>query len=490
VAEANSGADTKPRVSVLILTYNHEKYIRDAIEGALKQKTTFKYELLIGEDCSTDGTREIVSEYASANPSTIRLFLHRSNVGASANLARLLAESRGEFANILEGDDYWTSSKKLQKQIDFLDQHPDCALCFHNALRVFESEDRVPLPYNSADQKRISTLPDLWRYDFIATCTAMFRKDYVVTLPDWYFALPLGGDWALWMLCAEHGDLAYLDEIMAVYRIHAEGRWNKLDKIARLEALIAFYNRMNANLGLRYDDIVQPLISQREAELRLARKTQQLLAESLPLNCTVVVMSRPDDELPRLSTCKVWPFPTRTLRSTRQLFASGASGSAEAPWIGGKGTYRFELLQEGAAGKLLASVAVSQSDSKRSQAISDQHAAKHHARITATPNPVPSVPGFGKTVIHWDTGDRSTARVEVVVEDQPVYYPPNSDTAIEELERLRGNGAEFLLVPTTVASLHERFPELLTHVKHDYRLLASDEEVGALYDLRSPIDSN
>jgi glycosyltransferase involved in cell wall biosynthesis len=472
------------KVSVLVATYNHEKYIAQALDSVLMQKTNFDYEMLIGEDCSTDSTRKIVREYAARNPSRIRLLLHPSNVGATANLTRLLAESRGEFINILEGDDYWTCSGKLQKQVEFLDQHRNCALCFHNALRIYEDENRVSLPYNSADQKPISTLEDLWQYDFIATCTAMFRKSSLPRLPDWYFALPLGGDWALWMLCAEHGGIGYIDQIMAVYRIHSEGRWNKLDNIGRLEALIAFYERMNSNLGLRYDDIVQPLISKRKAELSLARRTNQLLTESLPPNSTVVVMSRPDEELPRFPTLQVWPFPTRTPRDTRQVLASGATGSVEAPWIGGKGTYRFKLFQAGKEGQLLASVAVSQNSDSRSNSNCDKEVIDSDAYISATPNPVPKVCGLGKTVITWSTGDGSPGVVEVVIEDQPVYYPRSSAAAIEEMEQLRSKGAQFLLAPASARGLFQRYPELEQHIERNYRLVAAESDVGSIYGLR------
>jgi glycosyltransferase involved in cell wall biosynthesis len=471
-------------VSVLILTYNQQKYISDAIESALMQKTTFDYEILIGEDCSTDSTRKIVCEYAARNPSKIRPLLHSFNVGGLANIQQLLAESCGEFVNLLEGDDYWTCPGKLQKQVEFLDQHPECSLCFHNALRMYEDEDRVPLPYNSADQKPISTLADLWQYDFIATCTAMFRKSSARSLPGWYFTLPLGGDWALWMLCSEHGDIGYIDEMMAVYRIHKEGRWNKLDKIGKLEEIIACYERLNSNFAFRYDAIVQPLILKKKTELRLAQKINQLLTACLPPTATVLIMSRPDEELPRFHTHEVWPFPTRTPRDTRQILASGASGSVEAPWIGNKGTYRFELFQTAEESRLLASIAVSQNNDSPSETYTNKEVIDGHPYIVATPNPVPKQSGFGKTVISWSTGDGSPGHVEVALEGQPVHYPPNDEAAIAELEGLRSKGAEFLLAPSSARALFQRYPELQKYVERNYRVITSEKDVGSVYDLR------
>jgi len=162
VPDSSPATRPHPRVSVVTNTYNHEHYIAQAVESALMQKAQFDYEILIGEDCSSDSTRKIVCEYAARNPSRIRLLLHPSNVGGPASFKQLLAESRGEFVSILEGDDYWTCPDKLQKQVSFLDQHPECALCFHNALRIYEDGSRVPVVYTGAGQTRISALEDLW----------------------------------------------------------------------------------------------------------------------------------------------------------------------------------------------------------------------------------------------------------------------------------------------------------------------------------------
>ena len=120
-----------PKVSVVMLTYNHEKFIAQAIESVLIQRTNFPIELVVGEDCSTDGTREIVRRYAAARPDIIRLVFHEKNVGAYENGQDVLAACQGEYIALLEGDDYWTSPDKLQRQADYLDAQPACALCFH-----------------------------------------------------------------------------------------------------------------------------------------------------------------------------------------------------------------------------------------------------------------------------------------------------------------------------------------------------------------------
>ena len=118
-----------PLVSVHMITYNRALYIRQAIDGVLAQNTTFPIELVIGEDCSTDGTREIVFEYQRQHPDLIRLVVSDSNVGASDNSRRSLALCRGKYIAFCEGDDYWTDSYKLQKQADFLGSESRLLTC-------------------------------------------------------------------------------------------------------------------------------------------------------------------------------------------------------------------------------------------------------------------------------------------------------------------------------------------------------------------------
>src|SRR5438094_181413 len=224
-------------VSVLVTTYNHEKYIAQAIESVLMQETNFEYEIIIGEDCSLDRTRSVVVDFQRQNPRKIRLLLPPENLGCGGGnrvFAQAFELAQGQYVALLDGDDYWTSPKKLQKQIEFLGTHPECVLCFHNALRIYEDGSRAPFPQNFAGQKRIFTLEDIWQSNFIAGCAAMFRRDALGQLPEWYYTMSYG-DWPLYILCAQHGKIGYLDEILGVYRIHREGLWSRLDAIQKLE---------------------------------------------------------------------------------------------------------------------------------------------------------------------------------------------------------------------------------------------------------------
>ena len=196
------------KVTALVTTYNHEKYIAQALDSVLMQKTNLEYEIIVAEDCSIDRTRSIVLDFQRWNPEKIRLVLPAENLGSAGNrvFAQAFELAQGEYVALLDGDDYWTSPKKLQKQVEFLETHLDCALCFHNALRIYEDESRAQLPYNSVDQKEISVLEDIWEHNFIAGCTPMVRKDALGTFPEWYHSL-LWGDWPLYILCALHGKI-------------------------------------------------------------------------------------------------------------------------------------------------------------------------------------------------------------------------------------------------------------------------------------------
>ena len=127
------------KLSVMTVSYNQAEYVEQALESALKQEADFDWELVIGDDCSTDGTREIVRRHADMHPDRVRLVEHESRLGMHANIMATYHACVGEYVAVLEGDDYWTSPHKLQRQAEFLDSHPDCVLCFHRA-RLLEQD--------------------------------------------------------------------------------------------------------------------------------------------------------------------------------------------------------------------------------------------------------------------------------------------------------------------------------------------------------------
>lgn len=135
-------SDKKCKVSVIVITYNQENYIRHTLESIVNQKTDFDYEVLVGEDKSPDNTAKIIMEYAEKYPDKIVPFIREKNFGMVANEIDLLSRANGEYYAFLEGDDYWIDEHKLQKQVDYLDSHPECSACFGKVIIVDQDDKR------------------------------------------------------------------------------------------------------------------------------------------------------------------------------------------------------------------------------------------------------------------------------------------------------------------------------------------------------------
>ena len=241
-----------PLVSILMLTYNHEKFIRQAVESVMMQKARFPYELVVGEDCSTDGTRAVLLELKDKYPDRIRLLLHEHNLGPHRNTEEVLRACRGRYIATLEGDDYWTSVTKLQEQVDVMEQHPDCAICCHAADVIYEGERKKGLPLRLPLKKPAPAVhfnEMLRRGNFLCAPTVMFRAQSVGRLPEWHRQV-YTGDWALWLLAARNGKIHYLDKPMAVSRRHEGGRWSTADKIQELKYKSASVRIFLNNLDL------------------------------------------------------------------------------------------------------------------------------------------------------------------------------------------------------------------------------------------------
>lgn len=222
-----------PLLSVCIITYQHAKFIRDCIDSVLMQRTDFPYEILIGEDGSTDGTREICQDYALKYPDRIKLFLRsRENViyvGGSAtgryNFTEINKSARGKYTAICEGDDCWTDPYKLQQQVAFLESHPDFVGCFHNVEERYEDDDsKASFLYCGYPAARNLSFNDLSYQNMIPTCSVVYRTMLFTAFPQWYMTVRMG-DWPLNLLNAQFGDFWYIPRIMGVHRLHSKSIW-------------------------------------------------------------------------------------------------------------------------------------------------------------------------------------------------------------------------------------------------------------------------
>jgi glycosyltransferase involved in cell wall biosynthesis len=254
------------KVSVLMITYNHERFIAQALDSVLMQQVDFGYEIVIGEDCSTDATRAILLDYKKKYPDIIRVLLPEKNLGMLGNFAATLDECRGDYIALLDGDDYWTSPDKLQRQVDYLDHHPECSACFHNALVVHDdAPERDHLFHEPPLQKPFYDLQDIVSSHFIPVCSTVFRARLFSSFPEWYAGMPMQ-DWPLHILNAEHGTYGYIDDVMAAYRVHGGSAWSVRSRLAVLDKTIYACHTVKGYLGGRYARNIGRLIREFEIE--------------------------------------------------------------------------------------------------------------------------------------------------------------------------------------------------------------------------------
>jgi glycosyltransferase involved in cell wall biosynthesis len=257
------------KATVLLVTYNHAPYIAQALESVMGQTTDFPFEIVISEDCSTDGTRDIVEEFARRHPERIRLLVSERNRNDNEVIARGIRAARGEFVAYLDGDDWWTARHKLQAQVRFLESHPTCTMCYHSVLRVYEDGSRPSHPSLPPGPRSPMTLEDVLVRYYINSCSVAFRRSAVPELPDWYYSADLA-DWALAVLLGTRGEVGYVDEVMAAYRIHAGGVWSGVTRIQRIEARLRFYDRLGPEFHRRHAAAVRNGRAQAYLDLALA----------------------------------------------------------------------------------------------------------------------------------------------------------------------------------------------------------------------------
>ncbi|HET6977582.1 MAG TPA: glycosyltransferase [Pyrinomonadaceae bacterium] len=251
-------SSSSPKVSILITTYNQENLITQAIESVLMQVTDFDCEIVIGEDASTDRTREVVMNLARQHPDKIRVLLRDPEVAnrerhllGKMNFLQALETCRGEYIAVLDGDDYFTNPHKLQKQVDFLDSRPDCIICFHNVKAVYEDGSKASENLCPADQQEITDIEQLLWGNFITSCSIMYRREPVVQIPDWFYTAKVG-DWPLHIFKAQYGKIGYLNEVMAAYRVHTAGAWSLRKRSHQLLVSLKLLDNIDRDLLFKY----------------------------------------------------------------------------------------------------------------------------------------------------------------------------------------------------------------------------------------------
>lgn len=213
---------SQPLVSIACLTFNHEKYIKEALDSFLMQKTSFEFEIVIGDGGSWDNNRQIILDYKNKYPEKIIPVFPEQDPGIPETYNLIFDNCRGKYIATCEGDDYWTDKNKLQEQINFLEKNPDFSICHHNVLIMDNETGKISKKY--VPLKEVTDIIDLAYHNHLFTPACVFRNNNV-RLPSELNNLPIA-DYPLHLFNAKYGRIKYFRNCMAVYRVHKQGVWN------------------------------------------------------------------------------------------------------------------------------------------------------------------------------------------------------------------------------------------------------------------------
>ena len=236
-------------LSVVMTTYNHERYIAQAIESVLRQQTDFRIEIVIGEDCSTDRTRAIAEDYAMQYPEAIRIITSEENVGWRKNYRRTIAAARGKYIAMLDGDDYFTHRKKLQMQVELLESHPEVGMCYTRSERIDEAGNATLYPEGEC----LTTFDAMLRRNPAENCTTVARRELVEQYyaevrpeehPEWRT-----DDLPMWLWFAARSNYVGIDCPMAVHRVLRQSVSHNPDYRKKIEFVDSLYD-----ISIWYDE--------------------------------------------------------------------------------------------------------------------------------------------------------------------------------------------------------------------------------------------
>lgn len=214
----------KPLVSIICITYNQEKFIAQALDGFLMQKTNFQFEIIIHDDASTDKTPAIIKKYAKQHPDIFKVIYEKENQYSKKSwkfLNDMFYMAKGKYITTCEGDDFWTDESKLQKQVDFLEAKPDYTVCFH-AVRVFFEDGTEGDDVSPNKQETVTfNLENLLRNNYIHTCSVMYRKQAYENLAE--KIMPY--DIYMHVYHARLGKIGFIKDVMGAYRRQNAGVW-------------------------------------------------------------------------------------------------------------------------------------------------------------------------------------------------------------------------------------------------------------------------
>lgn len=249
---------SKPFVGVLMLAYNHGRFIEQAIKSILMQKTNFKVQIFVAEDYSTDSTRQIILKYQKDYPDSFKVILQKQNVGALANLQSVLSNIEGKYIAVLEGDDYWIDPLKLQKQVDFLENNPDYNMTVGRFMYYFQDSKTFKKSRGFVSLNKVLTLKDYLAYNFSQAATFLFRNN-LADFPE-VFVHAHAGDQAVMIVATQDKKIKYFPDYFSVYRIHKASISHQFtgneDKKLAYENGKRFIADINEYTNYKYKDVL------------------------------------------------------------------------------------------------------------------------------------------------------------------------------------------------------------------------------------------
>jgi len=243
------------KVNVILISYNQENYIRQAIEGLLMQRFDGELSVIVADDSSTDTTLNIIQSFESVSPFRFMYLPKEANLGIFKNYKRAFAACTGDYVAVLEGDDYWVDPYRIQKHVDFLDKHRECVMTMNRMIIYYESQSRFShQKWTSKEDYQYINAQMMAYGNLLGNLSAcVFRKSEIDKLRPDIFDLNTA-DWMLGLALGQHGFIAKLKDLMSVYRVSPNGAWSKKSKKEVSKSLLDTITRYDEFLSHRYSN--------------------------------------------------------------------------------------------------------------------------------------------------------------------------------------------------------------------------------------------
>ncbi len=254
----------KPKVAVCMIAYNQEPWLTCSITSVLRQVANFPFWLVIGEDCSTDGSRDLIKKYAAMYPDIIKPIYHEKNVGIRENYQRTFAKCmEAEYVATLDADDYYLALNKLQSHVDILEKYPDLVGCFSNTrIEYIDAPEMKPHHILPPERKRqIFGIKDLLGGNFIANCSIVYRGSAFQGIPKWYPDGLSCLDWATHIDMATRGNIFYYPQVMSAYRFLSTSDWSGRGEMGRLKASIKALEAIDEHFDYLFHDTCEATLA-------------------------------------------------------------------------------------------------------------------------------------------------------------------------------------------------------------------------------------